>query len=515
MLFGSKLFRRQFFALFILIAASSTLISLTIGLRTSSELLVRQRTIAERYRDQVKARLIEWLESRKTAVEAASFVLAESGSAQLRGQETTARINRLLKAHPDFIDLLVIDAAGKTANARQAQPGFREIDLADREYFREAMESGVGVMGFFEGRHTGRRIMTIAMRFASADGSFFVVAAPITVERVAAALDSIGKGGFGSAYLVDAAARRLAGNEGDATENEAARGAALGRTGTAIYRGKDGGTVVGAYARLEDFDAGLGVELRNDLLMDPIAGLQRFVLLIGVAGAILAALMAFILSSQVFSPIQELIRAVDGIAESDYSRSLELSAGNELDALIERVNRMQRRIAERETDLRDDASRDSLTGLYNHGAIMEYMGRLSRENSDAALCFAMIDIDHFKKINDEYGHQAGDAVLIRLAELLRSAVRGDDLVGRYGGEEFAVVLKEWTETDNEAFCERLRERIEREEFIYEDKRIPVTASIGWACAAPGAGFLSAELIGNADAALYRAKAGGRNRVEQG
>ena len=81
---------------------------------------------------------------------------------------------------------------------------------------------------------------------------------------------------------------------------------------------------------------------------------------------------------------------------------------------------MQKLIAERETNLKDDASRDSLTGLYNHGAVMEYLRRTAEKVSDSSLCFAMIDIDHFKKVNDEYGHQAGDAVLITLAGLLKS-----------------------------------------------------------------------------------------------
>jgi diguanylate cyclase (GGDEF)-like protein len=124
----------------------------------------------------------------------------------------------------------------------------------------------------------------------------------------------------------------------------------------------------------------------------------------------------------------------------------------------------------------------------------------------------MLDLDHFKTVNDTYGHQAGDAVLAEFARVLQRAARTVDVVARYGGEEFMVALPETTYQGAVAFAERLRESIETHLFRANDAPVRLTASIGIATfPAPGVDGLD-SLLASADAALYRAKQDGRNRV---
>lgn len=524
-LFKSRIFRRQFFSFSALVAGAAVLFSAAISVRTSSDLARSHTAIAEKYRDQIKAHIGDWLDGKISAVTAFASVMGDASGDELHSEQTTHRIVQVVNAYGDFTDIIIVDQTGKVVNARQSGAAYKRVFVGDREYYKEALAGPVGVTGFFAGRNTGRQVMTMAKRFQSTDGGTYVAVAFITLERFAGIIDALNKEGLAVAYMVDADARKLMGATAERHEqaegenpkltNPAAAAAAKGESGVVQYRDSEGERILGAYTAIRDLDVGLVVELKRELFMEPIEQLQSFVFMIGALGVLLALAIAFALSSQVFRPIEELIQAVDGIAASDYSRRIELSTGNELDALIERFNRMQQLIAQRETNLKDDASRDSLTGLYNHGAVMEYLNRAAAAKGDAAVCFAMIDIDHFKRVNDEYGHQAGDAVLVKMAALLKAAVRGDDLVGRYGGEEFAVVLRERRETDNEAFCERLRERIERAEFSHEGRKIPITASIGWACLRAGDTTSPDTLVGAADAALYRAKANGRNRVERG
>jgi two-component system, cell cycle response regulator len=125
----------------------------------------------------------------------------------------------------------------------------------------------------------------------------------------------------------------------------------------------------------------------------------------------------------------------------------------------------------------------------------------------------MIDIDHFKKVNDSYGHLVGDDVLRDVGQLLLETIRGSDIVARYGGEEFLMLLPETDDAGAETFAERIREAISVHGFnASQGTALMLTASIGVAVF-PAARIESVEdLLARADAALYRAKADGRNRV---
>ena len=163
--------------------------------------------------------------------------------------------------------------------------------------------------------------------------------------------------------------------------------------------------------------------------------------------------------------------------------------------------------------LREMAIRDGLTRCYNHKyfkmRLDQELVRARRYNSSLSL--GLLDIDHFKHINDTHGHPAGDSVLAHLASLLIASVRSSDIVARYGGEEFAFVLVEAGAQEAGVVAERMRARVESHEFeVPGGSRLRATASIGIAEARPQE--LAAALVQRADALLYQAKSAGRNRV---
>ena len=162
------------------------------------------------------------------------------------------------------------------------------------------------------------------------------------------------------------------------------------------------------------------------------------------------------------------------------------------------------------------ATRDALTGCFNKKYFAE---RLPAEiayarRHDKGLSLAMCDIDHFKRINDTYGHTAGDAVLRNVARVLLESVRQEDTVSRWGGEEFAVVMRDTKGDVAFVAAERIRRRLESMVIEYEGQRILVTISIGLASWGEVEAVSTPEaLVQRADAYLYRAKHQGRNRTE--
>jgi len=156
---------------------------------------------------------------------------------------------------------------------------------------------------------------------------------------------------------------------------------------------------------------------------------------------------------------------------------------------------------------------DGLTQVYNKRYFLETiereMGRAQRYRRELSLI--MFDIDHFKKINDTYGHLAGDYVLKQLAAVIKSRIRREDIMARYGGEEFSIILPEIDSYNALQFAEKIRRLTEKSLFRFEDTEIPVTISIGVTALVPDMTDPS-DFVKMADEKLYEAKEKGRNKV---
>jgi len=177
-----------------------------------------------------------------------------------------------------------------------------------------------------------------------------------------------------------------------------------------------------------------------------------------------------------------------------------------------------KRILDLQEQLRNAATYDALTGLFNRRAIIDRLDKeiLRAKRESKALSVAMLDIDHFKQVNDTYGHVSGDSVLMESAERIKNSVRPYDIVGRVGGEEFLMVFPGLGNADVEAICERVRRSFEATPFVSkvygeEPLEVSLTVSIG-VCEMAGEDSGVDSILAEADKALYRAKNSGRNRV---
>ena len=202
--------------------------------------------------------------------------------------------------------------------------------------------------------------------------------------------------------------------------------------------------------------------------------------------------------------------ADDYVTKPFYPRELKarLHAG-------ERILKMQEELIVAREALRVRATQDSVTGLWNRSAIIEILqkeiARAAREGTSVGLI--MIDLDHFKRVNDENGHLAGDAVLAEAAARMRRVLREYDSIGRYGGDEFLVVLPQCSLQQAVNLAERIRSRLAESPIHLSTGQALVTSSLGVVASGEAKLVDAPALIRLADAALYRAKNQQRNRVE--
>ncbi len=255
---------------------------------------------------------------------------------------------------------------------------------------------------------------------------------------------------------------------------------------------------------------------RAIVLADTIA-LQRTLLLVFVFVLVLVTLMTVLLVLSLVRPLTGLRLAARAVADGDLSVRVRPRGRDELAELGQAFNTMAARIEANDAELRALAVTDALTGVLNRRGFMQRARieweRCRRHNRPLAVL--ALDIDHFKAVNDSLGHDAGDAVLRGIAACLTRDLRPSDVVGRLGGEEFAVLLPETPAEPALALAERLRAAIAATPFRAGSRTIAVTVSIGAAQTdaeidPARAGF--ERLLKQADEALYAAKGSGRDRV---
>jgi diguanylate cyclase (GGDEF)-like protein len=300
----------------------------------------------------------------------------------------------------------------------------------------------------------------------------------------------------------------------------------------------------------------VGIDMRADKVREKYRALRISGAVALIAAVVLAFVLARILANRFMMPIRVSISRCSSIAEGRYDEQIDIQTNDELDRLIEAVNKMssslslsQRttqaavkslrkakeeleiRVRQRTADLsevnsklsqevaerlvaqkalQEAATIDPLTRLFNRRVIQERLdlevARNSRQNTPFTLI--IVDLDHFKMINDTHGHDAGDSILVETGVRMKGVIRGQDTLARWGGEEFMMLLPDTDSAGGLEVAEKVRARIADTTYYFAGKEIRITASFG---VAQYGGDLEGAITA-ADQALYQAKNHGRNRV---
>lgn len=226
--------------------------------------------------------------------------------------------------------------------------------------------------------------------------------------------------------------------------------------------------------------------------------------IISIGAFLLTAL--FIIALMLSKYIQKSFTRYNQIIQAKQNELYELNQ-----TLEKKVQERTQELEASKEALEQLATTDSLTNIHNRYSIMKILGHeISRSKRDAiSLCILLYDIDHFKVVNDTYGHDVGDAVLVELTEVVKEGLREIDTIGRYGGEEFLVVMPNTTKEQAIHIAQRVRQRVEAHSFIALNERI--TISLGLTLYVTGSSKI--ELFKKVDELLYEAKREGRNRVK--
>jgi diguanylate cyclase (GGDEF)-like protein len=275
----------------------------------------------------------------------------------------------------------------------------------------------------------------------------------------------------------------------------------------------DGIEMIGVFSPLKIANWGLVLAENADMVFSRVSETRYRNLLILCFLSLVIGIAAYFFARQIIRPLITLTKGAQKVANGDLSIQLPIEKNDELGFATNVFNTMVAELNQNQAKLERMATQDVLTKLSNRKQILqtlhsrfEYYQRYKNPFS-----VLMIDVDHFKNVNDTHGHMAGDMVLSTIGQIFKDTLRSVDSAGRYGGEEFLVILTDSDKDDARHVAERIRLTIANHTFSYEKRKIPVTVSIGIAKTSIYDRD-ETSLVNRADQALYAAKNNGRNRV---
>ncbi len=466
-----------------------------------------------------------WLKERvyDLRVFASSYEVSENLEQILLGERSPGQarlknyLDRVRQRFPDYDELLVVDLAGSvviTSATHASATGLPRDWLS-------GLRAGEPVLGSVrKAAGSGKTTVTVAVPISGAGGRLLgALTGQATLEGNLERLLATGEARTEPrAYVITSTGGLLAGQGHDtgsalqATLSAAAVERLSRREGIPVrYAGFAGTEMVGTLTHLPKLDWAVVAELPTAVAYSQIARLRNLTLAIVTGLLLVVGLLAYFIGWVIVKPLHRLTAGAAKVAEGDLDVGLPEVSRGEVGYLTEVFNDMVSRLRDSRQALERLSATDGLTGLYNRRHLMEVItaeaGRVGRHGGRFSVM--MVDLDHFKRYNDSLGHLAGDTVLVRMGALLREVTRQEDCAGRYGGEEFLILLPNTGAVEASTIAERLRQRLSQTDFAGG----MVTLSAGVAEFPVDGGTVEA-VISSADAALYRAKREGRDRVNR-
>ncbi len=406
--------------------------------------------------------------------------------------------------------------------------------LPERWKGQMAATQPINAETFFD-RRTGLKYLMITERIRAGDGhTLGYLAAKINLNSISSILNHHAAGGIDEIYLVDANSRLLVSSQPlpkhFLRSNLSVRIPAIEDSPWAMptsYTDFHEHYVVGMATPIASIDWTMVAEMKHEGAYAELVMLRRVTTAL-VGGLMLSiGLLAYLFGHALVRPVRRLSEEAARVAGGNLDVDIPVTGLSEVSYLTQVFNHMvsslrngreklsdaNKALLETNKELHQLSITDGLTGLLNRKHILDLLDReISRSRRyEHPVSVLMLDIDYFKKVNDTYGHQTGDTVMRRLAELFCDALREIDLVGRYGGEEFLILLPDSDAQSGVRTAERIRKMVQNQKIETSGEIVSITVCIG-VSSYPQYGQDADAVICAADAALYQAKSNGRNQV---
>lgn len=467
-----------------------------------------------------------------------------------------ASLKNLSRFHAVFLldkELHIIDSASPYTVDKSSTPTF---GLGDDTFLYTALHSNKAmlspvVLNPFSGKTT--LLIAQAINSNGDDSPSRLLVGELKISVIEKMRAGISFGEHGHSAIVDQLGRVIAHPNPDWMNNKVKSLAKLdivkammqGETGvTEFYSPFKKQDMVAGYTAISNYGWGVMVPQPKSEVEAQVARVLRAELTWAIAGLFIAVIIGFSLARWITRPINQLAKMGRGLQESNYEYRLprtHSSAPREIQQLssafggavkrlitsrheLDQLNQsLQQRVEEATIELRDAnvkleelAKIDHLTQLSNRRHFENTMTSLAsrREGDSQSVCLLLLDIDQFKIINDQYGHAAGDAVLIQIGQILQQTLRTTDIAARYAGDEFVVLLRADLDTGRQR-AHQLRETIDHHRFTFDGKSLHATVSIGFvSCEINSECDGIEKVLRRVDDAMYEAKSLGRNRVTE-
>jgi diguanylate cyclase (GGDEF)-like protein len=459
---------------------------------------------------------------------ASSFEIHDNLRTRVASPRVREYLNSVRRRVGDHDELILLDMEGKVVTSSRGKPG--TVDLP--EGWLLDIRSGREVMGSPYQRSTdGQSVVMLAVPVMreGTGAPAGALAARLTLGTLASTLDDLAPAA-GALSLIGPGGTAILRVTPDSTElgpgtfEPDSLGLLRADAGTVVsFVNAAGERALGTLQPVPRTSWLAVAEISQERAFQQVRRLRNTTLLIVLGILLGVGWIGYRLGLLIARPLDRLAIGAGEVARGDLSVDLPVVGSGEVAYLTQVFNDMVKRLREGREQLNaaNEALRqkneelarlsvtDQLTGLYNRRRLMEQLnGEVSRSRRhEHAFSILVMDVDHFKKFNDAYGHLAGDRVLAGLADVIRESTREIDCPARYGGEEFVVVLPETDLDQAVEVAERIRTTLATR--IFEGRRVTLSIGVG---EFPAHGETAEALIASADAALYRAKNEGRNRV---